>query len=281
MKWTSKNQNWVEGAKTNYKCHPKNYTVKNSRNIEGIVFHYTGVDHTDHDEGNASYFSKETPNHTSAHLFVDDDSISQIMRLVDQAHHCGASKGFKQLDKVYYNTNTIGIEMCCTGSLHVSEATKNRAAGLGAYLFILFGWSCDEVDTRCRRHWDITGKWCPAQMCGTANAEWMEFKNLIRQKIAAATAPPVAPQISALIFDADYYAWHYPDLKAAGLTTPMQLAEHFLGFGMAELRQGCETFSPTVYKKYNEDLRVAFEDNNPLYYQHYVNYGYKENRVHV
>ena len=118
-------------------------------------------------------------------------------------------------------------------------------------------------------------------MAGTGNAEWLEFKNTVRQKIAAATAPPVAPQISALIFDDDYYARRYPDLKTAGITTPMQLAEHFLRFGMAELRQGCETFSPTVYKKCNEDLRVAFGDNNPLYYQHYVNYGYKENRVHV
>lgn len=282
MKWTQNNINWVEGAKTNYKCHPKNYKVKNSRNIDGLVFHYTGVSHTDHDEGNAQYFSRETPSHTSAHLFVDDDSISQIMRLCDQANHCGATGGLKQKDRVYYNTNTIGIEMCCTGTQNrVSDATKNRAAGLGAWLFILFRWNADEVDTRCRRHWDITGKWCPAQMAGTNNAEWEEFKALIRKKIMAANTPQARPEVSPLIFNSVYYANKYPDLAKAGLKTPIELAEHFINFGMNELRQGCVDFNPSVYKQNNADLRNAFGDDNPMYYWHYVNYGFAEKRVHV
>ena len=244
--------------------------------MEYIAIHYT-ANTSDTAYANAKYFSSGYRG-ASAHFFVDPNVIYQSVKLKDVAWHVGAKKYTHPSCR---NDNSIGIEMCTSGNCLVSDATKSKTAGVVAYLFIKFGWSADEVDTRVLRHWDVTGKWCPAQMAGTGNAEWLEFKNTVRQKIAAATVPPVAPQISALIFDAEYYARRYPDLQAAGLTAPMQLAEHFLRFGMAELRQGCETFSPTVYKQYNEDLRVAFGDNNPLYYQHYVNYGYKENRVHV
>lgn len=267
---------WIEGANHTIPCDPNNYKKKTSRNVEYIAIHYT-ANTSDTAYANAKYFSSGYRG-ASAHFFVDPNVIYQSVKLKDVAWHVGAKKYTHPSCR---NDNSIGIEMCTSGNCLVSDATKSKAAGVVAYLFIKFGWSADEVDTRVLRHWDVTGKWCPAQMAGTGNAEWLEFKDTVRQKIAAATAPPVAPQISALIFDAEYYARRYPDLQAAGIGSAMALAEHFLRFGMNELRQGCETFSPTVYKQYNEDLRVAFGDNNPLYYQHYVNYGYKENRVHV
>lgn len=282
MKWTYNNVNWVEGAKTNFKCHPKNYKVKNTRYIEGTVAHYTGVDHTDHDEGNASYFSRETPSHSSAHLFVDDDSISQIMRLVDQANHCGPTGKLKQKDRVYTNANTIGIEMCCTGNqLRVSEKTKDRAAGLHAYLFILFGWSAEEVDTRCRRHWDITGKWCPAQMAGNNNEEWEDFKALIKKKIIAASHPNVVGY--NLVFDPKWYYVKYKDqFDKAGVLSynAEQMFDHFVRCGMQSLWQGCPEFNPEVYKDFNSDLRAAFGNDNKKYYEHYIKYGHTEGRVH-
>lgn len=275
MKLTSSNIVYVEGANTSIPCKTVNYVSKSSRNVEYLVAHWTANPGASA-RNNALYWHNSSPK-TSAQLIVDDDYIYQIMRLCDLAYHVGAKKYYHSCR----NANSIGLEMCCDKSGVVTEKTRNRAAGVFAWLFIKFGWSADEVDTRLIRHWDVTRKWCPAPMAGTGNTEWLAFKDMVRQKIATATAPKEQVLISALIYDTDYYQKKYPDLKAAGLVSTMQLAQHFLQNGMKELRQGCETFDPHVYKAYNEDLRTAFGDNNEMYYHHYLNYGYLENRRHV
>ena len=267
---------WIEGVNHTIPCNTVNYRKRSSRNVEYIVIHYT-ANQSDTAYSNAKYFNSGSRG-ASAHFFADENNIYQSVRLHDEAWHVGAKK---YLHKTCRNANSIGIEMCTSGNAKVADKTKSKAAGIVAYLFIEFGWSADEVDTRVLRHWDVTGKWCPAQMCGTGNGEWLEFKNLVRSKIATATKPKDEVLISPLIWDYDFYYNRYPDLKAAGLKEVKDVAMHFLQFGMKELRQGCETFDPTVYKAYNDDLRVAFGDNNEMYYHHYVNYGYQENRTHV
>lgn len=267
---------WIEPANHSVPCDPNNYKKKSSRNVEFIAMHYT-ANKADTALANCRYFQSAYRG-ASAHFFVDPQNIYQSVRLRDVAWHVGAKKYTHPSCR---NDNSIGIEMCTSGDYKISEATMNRAAGLVAYLFIQFGWGLNEVDSRLLRHWDVTGKWCPAQMAGTANQEWMYFKDVVREKIAAAIAPPARPEVSSLVFNSVFYANRYPDLAKAGLTTPIELAEHFLNFGMQELRVGCETFNPVVYKQYNEDLRVAFGDDNPMYYLHYINYGHKENRAHV
>ena len=279
---------WLVVAKHPYLCNAKNYKKHTlPRNVDYIGLHYT-ANEKDTAKANAQYFTqpvmrknakgKLVLSPSSAHLFVDEVEYYQSVRLIDEAYHVGANTYYHPKCR---NSNSIGIEMCTSGNYKVSDKTKERTAGLVAYLFIQFGWTADEVDTRVLRHWDVTRKMCPAQMAGVGNSEWMALKDLIRKKIVAATAPQTTPTPSTLIFDPAYYQARYADLRLANITSTLALTEHFLTFGMKELRQGCETFSPTVYKQYNEDLRVAFGDNNPLYYQHYVNYGYKENRVHV
>lgn len=274
---------WIEPAIHTFPANPKRYRAKSSRNVEFTVVHYTGNAKKDTALSNAKYSTSvpEKGHNSSAHLFVDDANFYQSVKLRDVAFHCG-TEDYKYKHPSCRNDNSIGIEMCCTaGPYKVSEKTADRAAGLVAYLFIQFGWGLNEIDSRLLRHWDVTGKWCPAQMAGTANQEWMYFKDVVREKIAAAIAPPARPEVSSLVFNSVFYANKYPDLAKAVLTTPIELAEHFLNFGMQELRVGCETFNPVVYKQYNEDLRVAFGDDNPMYYLHYINYGHKENRVHV
>lgn len=270
---------WLDVAFHPMPANPKRYKDKASRIVEYIAIHYTGNAKKDTAQSNAKYFmsAPEPGKNASAHLFVDDTSFYQSVKLKDIAYHVGANK--------YYNScrndNSIGIEMCCTlGNYKVSDKTIDRTAGLVAYLFILFGWTSDEVDTRVVRHWDVTRKMCPAQMAGISNTEWNEFKNTVREKIMKATQPK-GPTISSLIYDPDFYALHNPDLKANGIVSEIDLANHFLTFGMKELRQACETFSARVYKEYNEDLQKAFGDDNEMYYQHYLNYGFQENRVHI
>lgn len=267
---------WIEGANHTIPCNTANYRKHSSRNVEYIAIHYT-ANQKDTAYSNAKYFNSGSRS-ASAHFFVDENNIYQSVRLRDEAWHVGAKK---YTHKYCRNNNSIGIEMCTSGNALVVDATKKRAAGVVAYLFLQFGWSADEVDTRVLRHWDVTGKWCPAQMAGTGNADWQYFKNIVREKIAAATRPSEGPVISALVYDYEYYLSRNSDLRAAGIISPVDVAAHFLKFGMKELRQGCETFDPHVYKAYNEDLRAAFGDNNEMYYQHYINYGYKENRPHV
>lgn len=83
----------------------------------------------------------------------------------------------------------------------------------------------------------------------------------------------------SLIFDANYYASNYADLKKAFGTNKTKLLEHFKAYGMKEGRKACESFDVKVYKDNNADLRKTFgAAGYERYFQHYLEYGYKENR---
>ena len=141
-----------------------------------MTMHYTG-NNKDTARANANYFGGAGRN-ASAHLFVDDTEIYQSVPLNSVAWHCGA-----QTYKHAYcrNANSIGIEMCCTaGNYKISEKTKQNAAYLCAYICKMLGISAGEVDKYVLRHWDVTGKNCPAQMAGSNNAEWVAFKNMVK-----------------------------------------------------------------------------------------------------
>lgn len=78
------------------------------------------------------------------------------------------------------------------------------------------------------------------------------------------------------VFNVKYYGNRYPDLTAAGLTTPDQLWMHFITFGMLEARQACADFNPVGYRNYNKDLNDAFGDDWEAYYKHYCMCGKAE-----
>ena len=77
--------------------------------------------------------------------------------------------------------------MCCSGNYKVSEATKDNTVKLIVALCKQMGISYSEVDTYVLRHYDITGKSCPAQMAGSGNAEWEEFKQRIKAALGGST----------------------------------------------------------------------------------------------
>lgn len=158
------------------KCNADNYNSNASRDASYVTMHYTG-NNKDTARANANYFGGAGRN-ASAHLFVDDTEIYQSVPLNSVAWHCGA-----QTYKHAYcrNANSIGIEMCCTaGNYKISEKTKQNAAYLCAYICKMLGISAGEVDKYVLRHWDVTGKNCPAQMAGSNNAEWVAFKNMVK-----------------------------------------------------------------------------------------------------
>jgi hypothetical protein len=82
------------------------------------------------------------------------------------------------------------------------------------------------------------------------------------------------------VFNPVYYLTRYEDLMAESLKNDENFAFwHFITYGMKEGRQACATFDVTSYKNANVDLREAFGNDLPSYYEHYLQYGINENRT--
>lgn len=166
----------------------KNYgNARQTGSIKYIVIHYTAND-GDSDEGNANYF--KSPRGASAHYFVDDDSVTQSVPDNYIAYSVGGSK-YKTCTQTgggkYYakakNANTINIELCDTvknGNIAPTQKTIENALALTKTLMKKYNISADNVI----RHFDVTGKGCPAYWCATAanNTKWLtEFKNRLNE----------------------------------------------------------------------------------------------------
>lgn len=163
------------GINSSIKCNNDNLKNNKSRSVSYVVMHYTG-NSKDTAKANANYFSSARRN-ASAHFFVDDAEIYQSVELRDTAWHCGA-KSYKHGS--CRNANSVGIEMCCTsGNYRISDRTKENAAYLCAFLCKMLGIGAGGVDTYVLRHYDVTGKNCPAQMVSDS-AEWQNFKNKVK-----------------------------------------------------------------------------------------------------
>lgn len=147
------------GINSSIKCNNDNLNNNTSRSVSYVVMHYTG-NSKDTAKANANYFSGAGRN-ASAHFFVDDAEIYQSVELRDTAWHCGA-KSYKHGS--CRNANSVGIEMCCTaGNYRISDRTKENAAYLCAFLCKMLGIGASGVDSYVLRHYDVTGKNCPAQ----------------------------------------------------------------------------------------------------------------------
>lgn len=81
------------------------------------------------------------------------------------------------------------------------------------------------------------------------------------------------------VFDPVYYANRYADLKAAFGDNAGALWNHFILYGMNELRRGSEEFDPIYYRNKYPDVAEACANDNTLLYYHYVAYGKKEGRA--
>ncbi len=155
-------------------AHRSNYgNARNVNTIKFLVIHYTAND-GDTDEGNANYFANNVTK-TSAHYFVDDDSITQTVPDNYIAYHCGTTGAYKHI--ACRNTNSIGIEICDdvkNGVIYPSKETIANAVMLTKELMAKYGIPPERVI----RHYDVTGKACPAYWVD--DAKWKaEFHDLI------------------------------------------------------------------------------------------------------
>ena len=83
------------------------------------------------------------------------------------------------------------------------------------------------------------------------------------------------------VFDYSYYIDKYPDIKnyvSTKLAPDSAALDHFIRYGMKEQRQGNENFDVHSYSNAYQDLRLAFGEDAPKYYMHYIKYGKREGR---
>ena len=161
-------------------AHRSNYGDKRkTSDITYIVIHFTAND-GDSDEGNANYFAKPLERKASAHYFIDDDSVTKSVPDDYVAYSVGGTRytdcvktGGGRLYKIAVNRNTLNIEMCDTvkdGTVKAQEATLDNTAALVRKKMKQYNIDIDHVI----RHFDVTGKHCPAYMMD--EQAWAEFK---------------------------------------------------------------------------------------------------------
>lgn len=161
-------------------ANPGNYGGKRDKSqIKYLILHYTAND-GDHDEGNATYYKNNVVK-ASAHYFVDDDSITRSVPDDRVAWAVGGKKwadcnktgGGSMYGKIT-NTNSLSVEMCDTkkdGTLMATNATLDRTVDLCKALMHDYNITIDRV----YRHFDVTGKYCPAYFMDVN--KWEQFKN--------------------------------------------------------------------------------------------------------
>ena len=145
-----------------------NYAPGRSEAIRYIVVHYTGND-GDTAQNNLDYAARAVTK-TSAHYYVDETSVRQSVKDADTAWHCGSSSPRHPECR---NSNSIGVEMC--NSLHgVSDAVRDRTAAFVRELMDKY----QVPPKRVLRHYDVTGKKCPAPWVDDPG-QWAKFKSML------------------------------------------------------------------------------------------------------
>lgn len=157
-----------------------NYTKGNNRSIKYIVMHYTG-NTTDTAKNNANYF-RSVNRGASAHYFVDDSTIYQVVEDADISWAVGKNYGSNNLFGIVTNSNSISIEMCSTNS-QITDATFNNAVTLAKQLMAKYNIPASNV----YRHYDVCTKQCPGwtgwgTKSNDSGALWTKFKNSLTTK---------------------------------------------------------------------------------------------------
>lgn len=151
-------------------AHRGNYSPGRTQPIEYIVVHYT-ANSGDTAQNNLDYFAR-TKTGTSAHYFVDENEVCQSVQDTDVAWHCGSKNPRHPYCR---NANSIGIEMCDSVGA-APAATRERTAAFVRELMDKYGVPVENV----LRHYDVTGKRCPAPWVDNPT-EWMEFKKMLEE----------------------------------------------------------------------------------------------------
>ncbi len=152
-----------------------NRTVSSTKNNKYIVIHYT-ANNGDTAINNAKYFYSENRG-ASAHYFVDENEIVQVVEDKNIAWHCGTTGTYYHECR---NSTSLGIEMCSRkyddGIYYIKDEVVDKTIELTQYLMELHGIPAENVIM----HYDVTHKSCPAPFVINTNL-WTDFKNKLTQ----------------------------------------------------------------------------------------------------
>lgn len=144
-------------------------SLKKMSECIGITYHNTGNSNKGaDDEMHARYFQNlenADKSYISAHLFVDEDSITQIIPLDEVAYHAGDGQGDG-------NRKTIAIEVCENRN---HEKAELNAIKLGVSLIL------GNPHFNIYKHQDWSGKYCPRKIIPHWNLFVRNIKLLIEQ----------------------------------------------------------------------------------------------------
>lgn len=148
---------------------------RNHKDVQYIVIHYTGV-RGDTAENEAMYFAGGNTRSAGAHFFVGQDGdIVKSVNLCNTAWSVGGTKypnckqtGGGGFYGICTNSNSVSIELC--DNLDKDPSDKQIKAVKKVIKYIRK--YCPNAKTVVR-HFDVTGKACPARM--TKYTEWDKF----------------------------------------------------------------------------------------------------------
>jgi len=158
-----------------------NHSSRNSKSINYIVIHDTGNPRVGADaEAHYRYFNGGD-RQASAHYFVDDKQILQLVEDSRASWHCGDGRGKYGIT----NQNSIGVEICINADGDYENAVANTVE-LVKYHMNKYSIPPERVV----RHYDASRKTCPGTMRDNNWARWHIFKKSLteqpRDKLAEA-----------------------------------------------------------------------------------------------
>lgn len=144
----------------------RNYASRRGTSIKYIVVHDTGNPNRGADAYAHYRYFNGAYRGASAHYFVDEDGVLEIVEQANSAWHCGDGRGRYGIT----NSNSIGIELCINRGNDM-EKTYEHAKTLIRELMATYNLS----KSRVVRHYDASRKLCPAHMSKDNWAKWWGF----------------------------------------------------------------------------------------------------------
>lgn len=191
-----------------------NYKTGRLEPVSYLVIHYTG-NNGDTAENNGNYF-KNNKVQSSAHYFVDEHEVVLSVPEADTAWHCGASSYCHPKCR---NANSIGIELCSRkdgeGNYYFRKETVQRAEELARLLMRKYSIGTERV----LRHYDVTGKKCPAPFVENP-AAWKAFLQSLQPNLGevsdwAREACQWAAAKELFVGNGTTYSWKDPITREA------------------------------------------------------------------
>lgn len=249
------------------------YNHYNGNNIQYIIIHYTG-NKGDTAKNNADYFYGGN-RQASAHYFVDNNSIWQVVEEHNSAWHIGNSV------REPSNRNSIGIEMCCQKNGQVSEQTENNTVELVQYLMNKWNIDINHVWT----HYECTrggeNKICP----NWSENNWARWNNF-KQKVVSGVKEEQELLVNIKdYFVEEYYAKMNPDVVKVYGNSRERLYEHYKTYGIKEKRKPNampNDWNEAYYLINNPDVNDAVSKGEGWAsgLHHFIICGWKEKRVY-